>query len=122
MVYKQTKIRIVDNSGAKFVRVFQLLKYPSSQNYCQSGDLVLGSVISYKVNKRVSKKQIFKVLLITSNKNMQRTNGTFIKFDENRGVLVDENKSVGTRIFGPVSKEVKRRTYTRLLFITKKLI
>lgn len=122
MVYKQTKIKIIDNSGAKFVRVFQLLKYPSSQNYCQSGDLVLGSIISYKVNKKVSKKQIFKVLLITSNKNIQRNNGTFIKFDENRGVLVAESKLVGTRIFGPVSKEVKRRIYTRLLFITKKLI
>jgi|SRR5689334_19994587 len=122
MIYKQTKIKIVDNSGAKFVRVFQLLKYPSSQNYCQSGDLVLGSIINYKVNKKVSKKQIFKVLLITSNKNIQRNNGTFIRFDENRGILVAESKSVGTRIFGPVSKEVKRRIYTRLLFVTKKLI
>ena len=108
MVYKQTKIKIVDNSGAKFVRVFQLLKYPSSQNYCQSGDLVLGSIVSYKVNKKVSKKQMFKVLLITSKRNVQRTNGVFIRFDENRGVLVDGNKSVGTRIFGPVSKEVKK--------------
>jgi len=122
MVYKQTKIKIVDNSGAKFVRVFQIIKYPSSQNYCQSGDLVLGSIISYKVNKKVSKKQIFKVLLITSNKNIQRNNGIFIKFDENQGVLLDKNKSVGTRIFGPVSKEVKRRLHTRLLFVTKKLI
>lgn len=122
MVYKQTKIKIVDNSGAKFVRVFQIIKYPSSQNYCQSGDLVLGSIISYKVNKKVSKKQIFKVLLITSNKNIQRNNGIFIKFDENQGVLLDENKSVGTRIFGPVSREVKRRLHTRLLFVTKKLI
>lgn len=122
MIYKQTKLKIVDNSGAKIIKVFQLLKYPSSQNYSQSGDLVLGSIISYKVNKKVSKKQIYRVLIITSKKNIHRTNGTCIKFDENRGVLVDENKSVGTRIFGPVSKEIKRGSYTRLLFVTKKLI
>jgi len=122
MVYKQTKIKIVDNSGARFIRVFQLIKYSSSQNYCQSGDLVLGSIISYKVNKKVNKKQVCKALLITSKKNIQRGNGTCIRFDENRGILFDGNKSLGTRIFGPVSKEVKKRVYTRLLFVTKKLI
>jgi large subunit ribosomal protein L14 len=122
MIYKQTKLKIVDNSGAKLIRVFQLLKYPSSQNYSQSGDLVLGSIISYKVNKKVNKKQIYKVLIITSKKNIQRNNGVCIKFDENRGILVDENKSLGTRIFGPVSKEIKKGAYTRLLFVTKKLI
>ena len=73
MIYKQTKLKIVDNSGAKIIKVFQLLKYSSSQNYSQSGDLVLGSIISYKVNKKVSKKQMCRVLLITSKKNIQRT-------------------------------------------------
>ena len=48
MIYKQTKLKIVDNSGAKIIKVFHLLKYSSSQNYSQSGDLVLGSIISYK--------------------------------------------------------------------------
>ena len=122
MIYKQTRLKIVDNSGAKIIKVFQLLKYPSSQNYSQSGDLVLGSIVSYKVNKKVSKKQIYRVLIVTSKKNIHRNNGICIKFDENRGVLVDENKSLGTRIFGPVSKEIKRGSYTRLLFVTKKLI
>ena len=122
MIYKQTRLKIVDNSGAKIIKVFQLLKYPSSQNYSQSGDLVLGSIMSYKVNKKVSKKQIYRVLIVTSKKNIHRNNGICIKFDENRGVLVDENKSLGTRIFGPVSKEIKMGSYTRLLFVTKKLI
>jgi large subunit ribosomal protein L14 len=123
MIYKHTKLKIVDNSGAKLLRVFHLLKYPSSQNYSQNGELVLGSVIKYKVNKKVSKKQIYKALIITSKKNSFRRNGIFIKFDENRGVLFDNTqKMVGTRIFGPVSKEVKRSSYTRLLITTKKLI
>lgn len=122
MIYKQTQLKIVDNSGAKSLRVFHLLKFPSSQNYSQSGELVLGSVIKYKVNKKVSKKQVYKALVITSKKNIFRKNGTFIKFDENRGVLFDAQKMIGTRIFGPVSKEIKRVAYSRLLIATKKLI
>ena len=123
MVYKQTKLKIVDNSGAKFIKIFHLLKYSSSQNYSQSGDLVLGSVLKYKANKKINKKQLCKVLIITSKKNVFRKNGNFIKFDENRGVVVvDSKKLLGTRIFGPVSKEVKRGTYSRLLSITKKIV
>jgi large subunit ribosomal protein L14 len=122
MIYKQTKLKIVDNSGAKFIKVFHLVKYSSSQKYSQSGDLVLGSVIKYRVNKKVTKKQIYKVLVITSSKNIFRRNGTFIKFAENRGVLIDAGKMLGSRIFGPVSKEVKRGLYSRLLSATKKLV
>lgn len=122
MIYKQTKLKIVDNSGAKFIKVFHILKYSSSQKYSQSGELALGSIIKYKVNKKVDKKQIRKVLIITSKKNIFRKNGIFVRFDENRGVLIDNNKLLGTRIFGPISKEVKRGAYNRLLSITKKLI
>jgi large subunit ribosomal protein L14 len=123
VIYKQTKLKIVDNSGAKFIKVFQLLKYSSSQNYSCSGDLVLGSVLKYKANKKINKKQLCQVLIITSKKNILRRNGNFIKFDENRGIIVTGvNKLLGTRIFGPVSKEIKRGTYSRLLSITKKIV
>ena len=123
MIYKQTKLKVVDNSGAKFIRVFHLLKYPVSQNYSCSGDLVLGSVLKYKANKKINRKQLCRVLIITSKQNKFRKNGNFVKFDENRGiVLVDIKKLSGTRIFGPISKEVKKGIYSRLLFITKKIV
>lgn len=122
MLYKQTKLKIIDNSGAKLIKIFQILKYPSGQNYGQSGDLVLGSVLKFKVNKKVTKKQIYKALIVTSKKNIFRKNGVSIKFDENRGVLIENNKMLGTRIFGPVSKELKRGVYSRLLTLTKKLV
>jgi large subunit ribosomal protein L14 len=122
MLYKQTKLKIVDNSGAKFIKIFHIMKYSSSQKYGQSGELVLGSVIKYKVNKKVNKKQICKALVITSKKNIFRKNGIFIKFDENRGVIIENNKLLGTRIFGPIAKEVKRGDYNRLLSVTKKLV
>jgi large subunit ribosomal protein L14 len=122
VIYKQTKLKIVDNSGAKFIKVFHLIKYSLSQNYSQSGDLVLGSVFKYKANKKINKKQLCKVLVVTSNKNIFRKNGNFIKFDENRGVILETRKLLGTRVFGPVSKEVKRGTYSRLLSTTKNIV
>ena len=122
MIYKQTKLKIVDNSGAKFIKIFHILKYSSSQNYSQSGELVLGSIIKYKVNKKVDKKQIRKALVITSKKNIFRKNGIFIKFDENRGVLIDNNKLLGTRIFGPVAKEARERGFVKIASLAPEVI
>lgn len=124
MVYKQTKLKIVDNSGAKLIKIFHLLKYVLSQKYSISGDIALGSVKKYKANKKIIKKQICTSLIITSKKNILRKSGNFIKFDETRGILLtrDCKKLVGTRFFGPISKEVRRGNYSRLLSISKSII
>nr|YP_009350067.1 50S ribosomal protein L14 [Spongospora subterranea]AIK19931.1 50S ribosomal protein L14 [Spongospora subterranea] len=123
MLYKQTKLKIIDNSGAKLIKIFHNIGYSSPQNYSKIGDLVLGSILKYKANKKIVKKQLCKALIIASKKGLHRKNGNFIKFDENRGILVtDSKKLLGTRIFGPVSKEIRRGTYSRLLSITKKIV
>jgi large subunit ribosomal protein L14 len=123
MVNKQTKLKIVDNSGAKIIKVFHLFGYTSTQNYSKIGDLVLGSVVKFKANKKVEKKQLCKVLIITTKKSIFRKNGNFIRFDENRGIVVSDMKKVlGTRIFGPLSKEIKMSSYSRLASVVKKII
>lgn len=124
MVYKQTKLKIVDNSGAKLIKIFHLLKYTLSHKYSISGDVVLGSIKKYKANKKLVKKQICTSLIITSKKNVLRKGGNSIKFDETRGILLtrDCTKLVGTRFFGPITKEVRRGAYSRLLSISKSII
>lgn len=124
MVFKQTKLKITDNSGARLIKVFHLFKYSVSQKYSSSGDVVLGSIKKYKSHKKLVKKQICTGLIITSKKNILRQNGNFIKFDETRGVLLtrDCKKLLGTRIFGPISKEIRRGTYSRILSISKNII
>ena len=109
MIYKETKVKVLDNSGAKVIRCFQLANY-SKKKYSVAGDVISGSVIKYKFNRKVKKKQICKVLLITSKKNVLRRNGSCVKFDENRGVAVsDARVLLGTRVFGPISKEVRSK-------------
>lgn len=123
MIQKQTKLKITDNSGIKLVRVFHLYKYSLGKNSSSSGDLVLGSVLSYKSNKKITKKQIYQVLITTVKKNNFRKNGNFIKFDENRGITFsDFKKLVGSRIFGPISKEMKCSSYCRLLTLVTKIV
>jgi len=123
MIYKQTKVKITDNSGAKVVKVFHLCGYSAYHNCSSSGELVLGSVISYKAGSKIIKKQICQVLLVTSKKNVFRKNGSCIKFDENRGIILsDSKKLLGTRIFGPISKDVKRKQNTRVLSLISKSI
>lgn len=103
MIYKETKIQIADNSGARKVRCFQLARY-SKKKSSRSGQVILGSVIKYKFNRKVVKKQLCQVLLTTSKKNMRRKSGLFLKFDVTQGILVTKDgKLVGTRVFGPIS-------------------
>jgi large subunit ribosomal protein L14 len=122
MIYKQSRLKIVDNSGVTSIRVFQIEKYSISQCYGQSGDLVLGSILKYKVNKKVQRKKICKVLIVTSKKLSFRVNGMGIRFDENRGVLTDDLTLVGTRVFGPISREVRKGVYRKVIFSTKQLV
>ena len=123
MIYKQSTLMICDNSGAKLVRVFHLYRYPSSQKYSCNGDVVLGSVIKYKAHKKMVKKQICKVLLTTSKQNRFRKNGNLVRFDKNGGVVLLKNdKLLGTRVFGPVSKDIRRGSYSRLLSLAQTVI
>jgi len=103
MIYKETKIQIADNSGARKVRCFQLARY-SKKKSSRSGQVILGSVIKYKFNRKVVKKQLCQVLLTTSKKSIRRKSGLFLKFDVTQGILVTKDgKLVGTRVFGPIS-------------------
>ncbi len=115
MVFKETKIQISDNSGARLVRCFQLLRYVKKKS-SRPGQVVLGSVIKYKFNRKVVKKQLCYVLLVTSKKNLRRKNGNFLKFDNTQGVLVTKDNSlIGTRVFGPVVSEVKSFKSSKLV-------
>ena len=122
MIYKETKIKILDNSGAKLVRCFKLENY-SKKNYNKPGQIITGSVIKYKFNRKVAKKQICKTLLISSKKQVFRKNGVGVKFDENRGVIVSDSCNLlGTRIFGPVLKEVRNVASNKLMSLAKIII
>ena len=109
MVQNETNLVVADNSGAKSVRIFRI--YGGSKRKTASiGDIVLCSVKDAIPNAKVKKGDVVKVVIIRTKKNIQRADGTFISFDDNACVLVNEDGSPkGTRVFGPVARELREK-------------
>lgn len=109
MVQNETNLVVADNSGAKSVRIFRI--YGGSKRKTASiGDIVLCSVKDAIPNAKVKKGDVVKVVIIRTKKNVQRADGTFISFDDNACVLVnDEGAPKGTRVFGPVARELREK-------------
>ncbi len=107
MVQNETNLVVADNSGAKSVRIFRI--YGGSHRKTASiGDIVLCSVKDALPNAKVKKGDVVKVVIIRTKKNVQRPDGTFISFDDNACVLVNDDGSPrGTRVFGPVARELR---------------
>lgn len=109
MVQNETNLVVADNSGAKSVRIFRI--YGGSKRKTASiGDIVLCSVKDAIPNAKVKKGDVVKVVIIRTKKNVQRADGTFISFDDNACVLVnDDGAPKGTRVFGPVARELREK-------------
>ncbi len=107
MVQTETSLVVADNSGAKRVKIFRL--YGGSYRKNSSvGDIVLASVKEAIPNGKVKKGQIVKVVIVRTKKQVIRKDGSTIRFDDNAGVIInDDGTPVGTRVFGPVARELR---------------
>lgn len=107
MVQNETNLVVADNSGAKSVRIFRL--YGGSKRTSSTiGDIVLCSVKSAIPDGKVKKGDIVKVVIIRTKKGVQRADGTYIRFDDNACVLINDDGSPrGSRVFGPVAREIR---------------
>lgn len=107
MVQNETNMVVADNSGAKAVRIFRL--YGGSKRKSSSiGDIVLCSVKAAVPNGKIKKGDIVKCVIVRTKKGVERSNGSFIKFDDNAVVLINEDGTPkGTRVFGPVARELR---------------
>ncbi len=107
MVQKETSLVVADNSGAKRVKIFQLYGGSTRKN-SSVGDVVLASVKEAIPNAKVKKGDIVKVVIVRVKKQVIRKDGSTIRFDDNAGVIInDDGTPVGTRVFGPVARELR---------------
>ncbi len=122
MIQARSLLKVADNSGAQIVRCIQI-KPGSYRRYGQIGDLIIASVQVAKPRKAVKKKDVVKAVIIRQRRNFKRKNGTYIKFDENAVVIVnDKLEPVGTRILGPVPREIKERGYNKIIELGPELV
>ena len=122
MVQERSIMKVADNSGAKFVRIFRLLG-GSRKRYARLGEIVIASVQSAEPRKAVKKKEIVKCLIVRTAKTFVRADGTHVRFDDNAVVLVDEKKQPrATRIFGPIPREIKEKGFDGIFSLAEEIV
>ncbi len=115
MVQHRTMLKVADNSGAKLLQVIQPLG-GSGKRYGRLGELLVAVVKSADPNGQVKNHEIVRVVLVRSKKEIRRDDGSYIKFDENAGVVVDKDGNLrATRIFGPIAREVRDAGYSKII-------
>jgi len=124
MIQLRSVLKISDNSGAKRVRVIQV-HGGSRRRFGHVGDVVTASVIMSDASGTVKKGEVIKAVIIRTRKETRRPSGEYVRFDDNAGVIIESRKNpapVGTRVFGPVAREVKNRGFNKIASLAQEVL
>ena len=120
-VQHRTMLTVADNSGAKIIQVIQPLG-GSGKRKATLGQVVVGVVKGAEPNSQVSDHEIIKVVIVRCKKEVRRSDGSYIKFDDNAGVVIDADGNLrATRIFGPIAKEVRDAGFTKIVSLAQEV-
>jgi large subunit ribosomal protein L14 len=122
MIQMQTVIEVADNSGAKKIRCIKVLG-GSKRKYARLGDLIVASVKEAVPDGNVKKKDVVRAVIVRTTKEQRRDDGSYIKFDQNAAVILSaQNEPVGTRIFGPVARELREKAFMRIISLAPEVL
>ena len=122
MIQMQTYLKVADNTGAKELMCIRVLG-GSRKRYANIGDVVVASVKKAAPGGTVKKGEVVRAVIVRSAKGLRREDGTYIRFDENAVVIIKEDKNPrGTRIFGPVARELREKDYTKILSLAPEVL
>ena len=122
MIQQQTFLKVADNTGAKEIMCIRVLG-GSGRKFANIGDVIVASVKKATPGGTVKKGDVVKAVVVRSAKGVRRADGTYIRFDENAAVILREDKNPrGTRIFGPVARELREKDYTKILSLAPEVL
>lgn len=122
MIIPESKINVADNTGAKEIKCIRILG-GSFRRYGNIGDVIVASVQSAAPNSMVKKGDVIKAVIVRSRYGIRRNDGTHIKFDDNAAVIIDNQKQPkGTRIFGPIARELRDKDYMRIISLAPEVL
>lgn len=122
MIQAQTRLRSADNTGAKELMCIKVLG-GSKRKYANIGDVIVASVKNATPGGVVKKGEVVKCVIVRSKQGLKRPDGSYIKFDENAAVIIrDDNNPRGTRIFGPVARELREKDYMKILSLAPEVL
>ena len=122
MIQQESNLKVADNTGAKEIRCIRVLG-GTGRRYANIGDIVVCAVKKAAPGGVVKKGEVVKAVVVRSVKGLRRADGSYIKFDENAAVLIKDDKNPrGTRIFGPVARELRDKDYMKILSLAPEVI
>ena len=122
MIQPQTRLKVADNSGAKEIMCFRVLG-GSFRRTAGVGDVVVASVKSATPGGAVKKGDVVKAVIVRTRKQYRRPDGTYIRFDDNAAVIINDQKQPkGTRIFGPVARELREKDYMKIVSLAPEVL
>ena len=122
MIQQESYLRVADNTGAKEIKCIRVLG-GSKRKYGNIGDVVVASVRKAQPGGTVKKGEVVKAVIVRSVRGVRRNDGTYVRFDENAAVLIKDDKNPrGTRIFGPVARELRDKDYMKILSLAPEVL
>ncbi len=122
MIQNESRLRVADNTGAREILCIRV-QGGSSRRYAHVGDVITATVKQAIPNGSVKKGEIVKAVIVRTRKQFGRDDGTYIAFDENAAVIIDEvNNPLGTRIFGPVARELRDRNFMKIISLAPEVL
>ena len=122
MIQVQTELKVADNTGARRVECIKVLG-GSKRRYATVGDVIVASVKKALPVGKVKKGQVIKAVIVRTHKEVQRENGSLIRFDDNAAVILDAKKEpIGTRIFGPIAREVRYEGFQKITSLAPEVL
>ena len=122
MIQTQTVLKVADNTGAKEIMCIRVLG-GTARRYANIGDVIVACVKKATPGGVVKKGEVVKAVVVRSKKGLKRADGSYIKFDENSAVIIKEDKNPkGTRIFGPVARELREKDYLKILSLAPEVL
>jgi large subunit ribosomal protein L14 len=122
MIQTETKLKVADNSGAKLLLCIKVLG-GSKRRYARVGDIVIVTVKEAIPNSKVKKGSVMRAVIVRTSKEIPRPDGSYIKFDDNSAVLINQqNEPIGTRIFGPVARELRAKRFMKIISLAPEVL
>jgi len=121
MIYPQTMLTVADNTGAKKIMCIRILG--GNKKYAKIGDTIIAVVKEALPNMPIKRSDVIRAVIVRTKKNIRRTDGMYISFDDNAAVIVNmENNPRGTRVFGPVAREIRDKNYSKIVSLAPEVL
>ncbi len=122
MIQQETRLKVADNSGAKEISCIRILG-GTGKKYATIGDIIVASVKDALPDSKVKKGDVVRAVVVRTKKEIRRPDGSYIKFDENSAVLISpQGDPIGTRIFGPVARELRQKNFMKIVSLAPEVL